>query len=69
MSINTPIGLGSIVGLSPDRTQILIMHTYKEKRGTYARWWNWDDEKGEIVNGQKTEEGVENNSEDAEKDG
>ncbi len=47
--ITTPIGKGTIVGMSPDHKLILVMHTYNEKKGTYARWWSWDDQKGAII--------------------
>ncbi len=53
--IMTPIGKGTAIGLSPDRTRILVMHTRplveraKDKGPTYIHWWSWDDQKGEIV--------------------
>jgi hypothetical protein len=52
-SVQTPRGLGTLVGLSPDHTQALIMHTRPPgERGpkignTYARWWAWNAEKEE----------------------
>jgi hypothetical protein len=47
-NIQTPIGRGTIVGMTPDRTRVLVMHTYLDKKGTYARWWDWNPEKGEV---------------------
>ena len=50
-SVMTPIGPGTLVGLSINHEKALIMHTRpKEERGpgignTYARWWQWDAEK------------------------
>jgi len=57
-NIQTPIGRGTIVGMTPDHTRVLVMHTYTEKKGTFAKWWSWDDQKGEIV-GEHTENAVE----------
>lgn len=48
-NIITPDGRGTIVGMSPDHKRILVMHTHKERKGTYAMWWDWDDKKGEII--------------------
>lgn len=53
--IITPIGTGTIVGMAPDGTKILVMHTRpkeersKTKGATYARWWDFDPQKGEII--------------------
>lgn len=54
-NIQTPIGRGTIVGMTPDHTRILVMHKYIDKKGTYAKWWSWDDEKGEIIGEHSTE--------------
>lgn len=53
--IMTPIGRGTIVGMHPDHKSILVMHSYQDRKGTFAKWWLWDDQKGEIVGEQETE--------------
>ncbi len=53
--IQTPIGRGTIVGMTPDHTRVLVMHTYKDKKGTYAKWWSLDSEKGVIVEDKREE--------------
>jgi hypothetical protein len=55
-NIMTPIGKGTIVGMSPDHKKILVMHTREEKKGTYAKWWPWDDRIGAIDETKKEEE-------------
>ena len=57
-NIQTPIGRGTIVGMTPDHANILVMHTYSDKKGTYAKWWLWDEQKGEIV-GEKRDNSIE----------
>lgn len=53
--IQTPIGRGTIVGMSPDHKEILVMHTREKddktgkKGSTHAVWWLYDAEKGEII--------------------
>jgi len=48
LTIQTPIGLATLVGKDPDGTRILCMHTRaeevngKKKSFTYAKWWLWD---------------------------
>ena len=54
-NIQTPIGRGTIVGMTPDHTRVLVMHTRIEddetgkKGSTHALWWSYDEEKGAIV--------------------
>jgi len=49
--IDTPIGKGTIVGITPEGDAICVMHTRpKEERdrihgATYVKWWEWDGEK------------------------
>lgn len=53
--IDTPIGRGTIVGMCPDGTRVLVMHTRpreersKIKGSTYTMWWDFDPQKGEII--------------------
>lgn len=53
--IDTPIGRGTIVGMSPDHKRILVMHKYAEKKGTYAKWWPWSESEGKIDDTKKEE--------------
>jgi len=66
--IQTPDGRGTIVGMTPDRKRVLVMHTRYEgkKRFTYAKWWDWDYQKGEIIerDTDSTESDKENSGED-----
>lgn len=50
-SIQTPIGVATLIGTSPDRDRVLCMHTRveevdgKKRSSTYAKWWMWDGNK------------------------
>ena len=53
--IQTPIGIGTIVGMTPDHKRVLVMHTRppkdrsKSRGSTFAKWWDWSEEEGKIT--------------------
>lgn len=55
--IDTPIGKGTVLGLTPEGDAICVMHTRpKEQRdkshgSTYVKWWMFDGERvtGELL--------------------
>jgi hypothetical protein len=61
-SVQTPIGLGTLIGLSIDRTQACVMHTRPpEERGpksgrTYVHWWAWDSTNEVCYEGKQNEQ-------------
>lgn len=61
-TVNTPIGVATLVGLSPDHKRACCMHTRpKEERApgqgsTYSRWWKWDAVNEVCVEGDLDEE-------------
>jgi len=59
MEIDTPIGKGTIVGVSHDGAAVCVMHTRpKDERDrshgvTYIKWWEWN---GERITGEFRDE-------------